>query len=268
MTQHELDAYLERIGWGGPTMRSYDTLAGILAAHMSAIPWENLDVLLGREIRLDLEGVQAKLVTARRGGYCFEHGTLLQAVLGALGFEPVAHMARVLVTMPRDQTARTHMILSVALPEGRFVLDPGFGALAPRLPVPLVDRQEVTIGHETHWFERDGNEWLLRMRGPDRVADCWVTMLETENAYDFKIANHYTATHPDSSFVNHILMRALLPGGRVALHNRDVTLVQGATTRPSQLADRAALRELVAAHFGFDMPEIDTLKVPTIPEWM
>jgi len=70
---------------------------------MAAIPFENLDVLLGRGIRLDLASVTAKLVTARRGGYCFEHGTLFQAALRALGIAATAHAARVLLVAPRPR---------------------------------------------------------------------------------------------------------------------------------------------------------------------
>ena len=65
----DLDAYFERIGWNGATDATYDTLARLVRAHMAAIPFENLDVLLGRGVRLDLESLQAKLVHARRGGY-------------------------------------------------------------------------------------------------------------------------------------------------------------------------------------------------------
>ena len=111
----DLDAYFARIEWGGSTTPDYDTLAGILFAHMSHIPFENLDVLLRRRIRIDLDGIQEKLVGARRGGYCFEHGTLLAAALEALGFHPVRHIARVVLELPRDQAGRTHMFLSVPL---------------------------------------------------------------------------------------------------------------------------------------------------------
>ena len=267
MTHDDLHAYLERIGWEGSTTRSYDTLAGLLVAHMSAIPFENLDVLLGRGVRLDLEGLQAKLVGARRGGYCFEHATLFRAVLDRLGFEPVAHLARVLTSAPRSAAARTHMFLTIALPEGRFALDPGFGGLAPRFPVPVVEGRQPIPGGATHWFERDGGEWTLKIDSAEGAADCWVSTLEPENPVDFAVANHYTATYPGSPFVNRLMMRALLPDGRVALHNRDVTVTRGGATEVRQLPDRGALRELVAEHFGFDLPEIGSLRVPTIPEW-
>ncbi|HEY6895457.1 MAG TPA: arylamine N-acetyltransferase, partial [Rhodanobacteraceae bacterium] len=67
----DLEAYLARIQWNGARTPTLATLRALLQAHMRAIPFENLDVLLGRPVRLDLDGVQSKLVLARRGGYCF-----------------------------------------------------------------------------------------------------------------------------------------------------------------------------------------------------
>ena len=63
----DLDAYLARIGYTGALEANYETLEALLRAHMTSIPFENLDVLLGRPPRLDLDSLQAKLVTARRG---------------------------------------------------------------------------------------------------------------------------------------------------------------------------------------------------------
>ena len=96
-----------------------------MRAHMAAIPFENLDVLLGRGVRVDLDSVFAKLVTARRGGYCFEHGTLFQAALRALGVEATAHAARVLLVAPKAEAPRTHMFLTVVRRRHTWVLDPG-----------------------------------------------------------------------------------------------------------------------------------------------
>jgi N-hydroxyarylamine O-acetyltransferase len=263
----DLDAYFDRIGWGGSTARTYDTLAGLLQAHMAAIPFENLDVLLGRGIRIDLEGLQAKLVAARRGGYCFEHASLFAAVLDALGFAPLRHSARVVLVVPRDVASRGHMCLSVELPEGRFVLDPGFGGHAPGVPVPLVDNARVTCGNDAFWMARDGNAWMLHTESAGKTLDCWISTFEPDNPIDFEMANYWTSTHPASGFLKLMMLRALTPTGCVGVMNRDVTTRSGAESNVTQLADRAALRALLANHFGFDLPEAETLRVPAIPEW-
>ena|SRR5437773_2329594 len=264
----DVDAYLGRIGWTGAATRpTFRTLAGLVRAHMSNIPFENLDVLLGRRVGLDIEGLQQKLVHARRGGYCFEQATLFAAVLEAIGFAPVRHTARVVVFTPRAASPRSHMFLTVPLPEGTFIVDPGFGTFAPRVPIPLIDGKRASIDQETHWMTRDGDDWKLQTQTGDKVIDCWVSTLERDNLVDFDVGNHYTSTHPASPFVNRIMMRALTADGRVTVMNRDVTIWRGNSPQAIQLADRAALRALLIKYFGFDLPDVERLRVPSIPEW-
>jgi N-hydroxyarylamine O-acetyltransferase len=267
MTSAALDAYFERVGWGARARPDLDTLTALLRAHMARIPFENLDVLCGRRVRLDLEGLHSKLVGARRGGYCFEQATLFAAVLEQLGFRPARHAARVVLYAARTEVPRTHMFLTVPLAEATFVVDPGFGGLAPLLPVPLVDGGDAGAGRSTHWMVRDGRHWTLRTRSDGHTVDAWVSTLEPENPIDFEVANHYTSTHPASPFVNRLMLRALTGDGRVAVMNREVTVRRADRVETLQLADRAALRDLLIRHFGFDFPEALALRVPSIPEW-
>src|SRR3569623_268764 len=104
--------YLKRIGYAGPLEPTFDTLAAIVGLHVVAIPFENLDVLLGRPPRLDLPSLEAKLVGARRGGYSYEHATLCAAGLEQLGFAVKRHSARVVMVTPREQAPRTLMFLT------------------------------------------------------------------------------------------------------------------------------------------------------------
>jgi N-hydroxyarylamine O-acetyltransferase len=266
-SQIDLDAYFQRVGWGGGTSATYDTLAGLLRAQVERIPFENLDVLLGRGVRLDLPALEDKLVHRHRGGYCFEHATLLAAVLEALGFDLLRHTARVVMIVPRRQAPRTHMFLTVTLPEGRFVVDPGFGGLAPRVPVPLQDGARVELDGDVHWMTRDDDHWLLRGRIDGKDADCWVSTLEHDNLVDFEVGNHFTATHPASAFVNRLMLRAFTPTGRVSVMNRTVTQAQGGAVSTRVLRDRGELRTLLVDSFGIDVPEVGTLRVPLVPEW-
>jgi N-hydroxyarylamine O-acetyltransferase len=262
----DLDRYLERIQYGGATQPTFDTLAGLLRAHLAAIPFENLDVLLGRRIRLDLDAVQDKLVRVRRGGYCFEHATLFAAVLEHLGFHPVRHTARVVMFSPRTESPRTHMFLTVPLSEGLFVVDPGFGPFAQGVPVLLGGDFGAHPG-TVHRMVRDDSHWVLQRWSEGKTADCWATTLEQDNLVDFEVGNHFTSTHRDSPFVNRIMMCARTSRGRVTLMNRDLTIWRGDEPSLTQLADRAALRRLLVEHFGFDLPEVEHLRVPSIPEW-
>lgn len=159
------------------------------------------------------------------------------------------------------------MFLTVALAEGTFVVDPGFGSLAPRVPVPLVDGAEARSGQESHWMARDRDHWILRTRTHDKIVDCWVSPLSADNLVDFEVGNHYTSTHPASPFVNRIMLRALTADGRVGIMNRDLTIWRGNEPTASQIADRKELRSLLVEHFGFDLAEVEQMRVPSIPEW-
>jgi N-hydroxyarylamine O-acetyltransferase len=261
----DLEAYFARVNWRGPTTATYMSLAGILEAHMTHIPFENFDVLLGRGVRLDLDGLQKKLVKARRGGYCFEHSSLLAAALDRLGFEPVRHAARVIVFAPASESPRTHMFLTVAVEGARYALDPGFGPFGSRLPVPLGGR--APADRPTHRFVSDGKLWTMHVTRDGVETPGWISTLETENPVDFEMGNFFTAMHPESLFRNRIIASAVTSDGRVNIMNRDVTVLAGAEARRSQLPDRAALRALLAERFGIDLPEVETLQVPSVPEW-
>src|SRR5438093_5660882 len=141
----DLDAYLERIGYVGPLEPTWRVLEDLHLAHATHIPFENLDILLGRSIRLDLESLQAKLVKAKRGGYCFEQNLLFAAVLESLGFALTRLAARVRYRTDR-LLPRTHMALLVHLDGTHWLADVGFGAEGLLLPLPF------RVGQETPQF--------------------------------------------------------------------------------------------------------------------
>ena len=100
------------------------------------------------------------------------------------------------------------------------------------------------------------------------MSPLWMTTLEPESPIDFVMGNHFTSTWPESSFVQRLMLRALTPDGRrVSVMNRDVTIASNGAFEKSQLADRAALRALLASEFAMDLPEVETLQIPTVPEW-
>ena len=156
-----LDAYFARIGYAGPRTATPEVLRAIHAAHARAIPYENLDILLGREIRIDLASIERKLVHQKRGGYCFEQNCLLAAALRALGFRVTPCISRVRWQVPNDVvTPLTHLVLLVDCADRRFLSDVGgnyrwpdgtytsgsFAKLPPPrrgLPVPLPELYEI-----------------------------------------------------------------------------------------------------------------------------
>jgi len=263
----DLERYLERIDHRGPTTPNRGTLDALVRAHVQAIPFENLDVLLGRGVDIDPAAIERKLVTQRRGGYCFEQNTLLMHALEALGFHVEPISARVRIGRPRDFVpARTHMFLRVELDDGSWLADVGVGGLSPTAALKLEFDREQKTPHETRRLQRDG-AWSDGERRDPRarlfhqafVGGEWVDVceftLEAMHPIDRETANWYTSTHPRSHFRDRLMVARATPDGRATLLNRDFTLRRaGADPVRRTLQTPAELLELLAEQFGLEFP--------------
>ncbi len=206
------------------------------------------------------------MVAARRGGYCFEHASLMHAALEATGFTPVRHASRVLLFESRNESARQHMFLTVATGGATFVIDPGFGPFACPQPIPI-DGTPVPTSAPTHRLAREGNDWFLYVTQEGKEIQGWVSTMEEEYPVDFEMMNHYIATHPASFFTHNILASAATKEGRVNIMNQGVNVIRNGVAEAMQLPDRKALRSLITQHFGFDLPELETMRVDGVPDW-
>ncbi len=249
----ELEAYLARIGYSGRLQPDHAVLQAIHLAHATHIPFENLDILLKRPIRLDLTSLQAKLVTGGRGGYCFEQNLLFSAVLQRLGFSVTQLAARVLYRN-RRKLARTHMLLLVDVEGAPWLADVGFGLEGLLLPVPFGGAREVRQFAWTYRAVEAGGEWILQSLRNGSWMDLYSFSLEPQLAIDFEPANHYTATHPDSRFVRTLTVQLPTPEVRYMLRNREFMLDRGATFTRRVLADDDELLAVLAETFGLRFP--------------
>lgn len=187
-----IERYLRRVGLD-PSGTS--TVAELHRAHVTSIPYENLDIHLGREIRLDLDSLVTKMVDGRRGGYCFEQNTLFAAVLEELGHTVTRCLGRVRLSDQVNPRPATHMTLLV---DGE-VVDVGFGSANPLGPVPLGG--EATYGPYT-WR-------TTRTRTPEG-EDAWLVSLfdmalytfteAPQHPVDYVAPNHFSSTHRLSIF--------------------------------------------------------------------
>ena len=250
----DLDAYLKRINYTGPRTPTYDALTGTLQAHIASIPLK-ASTSFGRPIRLDPEGLQAKIVTGRRGGYCFEHASLMYAALEAIGFAPVRHASRVLLFEPRHESVRQHMFFTITVGGATYVIDPGFGPFACPVPIP-VDGTPVPTSAPTHRLVRKGGDWVLYVTRDGEQIQGWVSTMEEEYPVDFEMMNYYIATHPASFFTHNILASAVIPEGRVNIMNQGVHIIRNGAAEPAHLADRKALARSLHSISGSISPNL------------
>jgi N-hydroxyarylamine O-acetyltransferase len=253
----DLAAYFERIEYAGLRAPTLPALRGIIAGHATCIPFENLDVLIGRPIRLDPGALADKLVRRRRGGYCFEHNMLLLAVLRALGFAVEGFAARVLWGRPKgDPGPRTHMLLRVRLPEGDCLADVGFGGLTLTAPLRFELGPEQATPHEPHRLVDAAGEIELQARLDGDWSRLYRFLPVAQLPIDYEVANWFTSTYPAGLFTNNLLAARPEPDRRHALFNRDFTIRhRDGRVERRVLADAAELAEVLTRFFRVALPD-------------
>lgn len=256
----DLDAYFERIGYRGGREPTLAVLNAITRAHTRAIPFENLDVLLGRPIDLRPDALFDKLVIRRRGGYCFEQNGLLLAVLERLGFSVVPLSARVRIDRPRDFTPpRTHVFLRVELDGESHLTDVGVGALSLTGALRLHHDGAQHTPHEPRRIVREGTRWFHQVGYGDAWHDVCEFTLEEMPFIDRVLGNWFTSAHPESHFKNRLIVaRAADDGVRVTLLNDELKVRdRSGQAHVTPIRSHDHLLEVLAEQFGLHVEEVD-----------
>ena len=253
----DIDAYCARIGYAGSLSPTFEVLKAIAQRHPQAIPFENVSVAAGGVPELSIDALEARLVRAGRGGYCYEQNSLLQAALIEIGFKVTGLSARVRYGLPPElETPRSHMVLCVDLLEGRFLVDAGFGGLTLTAPVMMHCHDPQPTPHETVRLVPTGSDQLLQAW----IGGQWVSVYRFDFAphlpSDYAMHNWNTATRPNSLFGNNLVATRPVAGGRYALFNRTLTWrpLDGEPERRS-LQSAAALREALYEVFSITVPD-------------
>jgi N-hydroxyarylamine O-acetyltransferase len=258
--QLDLAVYLRRIGYDGDLAPTAGTLAGLHRAHVAAIPFENADIMLGRGVRVDLPSIADKLVHRGRGGYCFEHGQLLAAALVQLGYPVDRLLAR--VGGPHD--ARTHLVLRVQADGQAWLADTGFGTGLIE-PVPFGDGTPHDQYGWTYRLRADGERhWQLQERQDGQWATCYQFDDQPQYPADVRMANHFTATYPESSFVRQLVVIRKDPGGLRRLTGRRLSITRPGQPIDERHLDDAAFEATLTGLFGLRLSAGEAARLTTV----
>ena len=253
----DLSAYFARIGYDGPRTPTLETLRAIQFRHPQAIPFENLNPLLGLPVKLDLDSLQHKMVRSRRGGYCFEQNTLFGQALRALGFRVTGLAGRVVWNQPYGMTTppRSHMVLKVELEDGPYIADVGFG-MSPTGPLRLVTDIEQKTPHEAFRLLRDGEPFTLQCKLKGEWASFYRFELYPQEPIDYEVANHYVSTLPTSHFVNALIAARATADRRYGLRNNKLSMhALDGTHEQTELMSAVEMRNALGDLFGIVVPE-------------
>lgn len=227
MTKSEITEYLKRIKLDHVT----PDLAGLMQLqehHAENIPFENLDIVVGRKLSLKLEDLYRKVITNKRGGYCFELNILYAELLRSLGFDPKPVLGRVWLSNPKGTPPRNHLAHLVEVDGKTYVTDVGFAGLITRHP--------LDIHNETPVDDKDGMMRVIRFKDDQfmiqrETGKDWANQYSFENVEisddDIMISHYYMSTHPSSHLYSHKCVGRNTSDGRIGLFNNKTTIRKG-----------------------------------------
>lgn len=252
-----LDAYLSRIAYDGPRDASLEALRALHRCHTAAIPFENLNPLLGWPVGLDIASLEAKLVRGRRGGWCFEQNTLLCHALESMGFAVQGRAARVLWGNVGGYLGpRSHMVLEVALDGQAWLADVGFGGVTLTGPLVMAPEIEQATPHETfRLMEPSPGDYVLEAQ-----LETWLPLYrfrrDEQLLPDYEVSSWYLCTHPDSWFRRDLAAARSFPGGRVGLRNNVFTVRRtGRAAETTVLRTAGEIRTVLERDFHIELPD-------------
>jgi N-hydroxyarylamine O-acetyltransferase len=246
--------YLQRTGASIDSKAPDDVLLRTLhLAHREAFLFENITIQTGGCISLALEDLERKFLDERRGGYCFEQNTLFAAALADIGLEATVLLGRVRRGRP-ELWARTHMVLSVRAGEQTWLADVGFGGMSLLEPIPIREGVEAKQGGLTYALRREPHVWVLSMRDAAGTAqDLYEFSEEPQTPRDIEVANHFTSTHPDSSFRRALTIQRANRRERVMLSTGKLFVYRDGVGQ-EEAVERRHLPDIARRAFGIELP--------------
>ncbi|MCB1476041.1 MAG: arylamine N-acetyltransferase [Rhodobiaceae bacterium] len=257
----DISSYLERIGVNDVPL-SVEGLSRLQSAQTRAIPFENIDPLLGSEPDVSSEAVFAKLLNGMRGGYCFELNRLYQSALDAFGFQPVRRLARVRMGAA-EGGPRTHLAMVGTIDGTSYLTDAGFGGPGPISPL-LLDEDAVQIapnGQFRLWTDVvSGERVLSRLEGESEFP-----LYGFDNAYvgdpDIEAANFLCATWSGSPFPSHLMVNGYDGDTRIGLFDAHMTLESGGTSERREVSGATELRDVLRNRLGINIDPVQVERV-------
>jgi N-hydroxyarylamine O-acetyltransferase len=256
----DVQAYLRRIDYQGSLTPDIDLLRSLHRAHLFTVPFENLDIHLGREIVCDESRILHKIVNEKRGGFCYELNGAFAALLRTLGFRVTLLSCRVARQDGSYGPEFDHLTLRVDLEEP-WLADVGFGEcfLEPlRLGSRLEHEQSGRVYRLTSRMTSPASNdavFGLEVMAEGRWKKVYAFTLQPHDLSDFAGMCHYHQTSPESYFTRQRICSLAAPEGRLTLSDNKLIETREGSRQETLLSGDREWRSKLCDLFGVVLPE-------------
>lgn len=252
LNEHELQAYFDRLGYQGPRNVGGALLTALHRAHLQRIPFENLDIGLGRLLDLSPQALLCKILLQKRGGFCYELNHAFGLLLQSLGFT-VSRIAARVFNGTEYGPDFDHMLLLVEAGQQSWLADVGFGDCF-RSPMPL-NRATVHEPGVRYFLQHDGRQQFILMQQKQgaKARPQYSLRLQSYAIDDFAGMCVYQQTSPASHFTQKSICSIATVDGRISISNNKCISTKGNERHVHSIEDETEYRKILLDRFGISL---------------
>ena len=248
----DLDAYCARINYTGSREVSLATLKALHYSYVHSVPFENLDIHLGQPISLEPSDLFTKIVTRKRGGYCYEVNSFFAMILRSFGFDVQCLLARVLHGSSTIRR-RSHQLLLVTVENQPWIADVGFGSCCLREPLLLNSDAIQKQGPDQFKLRADAGMYILAAMFGGRWQDLYSFTLEPFLLEDYEPYNYWNSNSPRVRWTQQKVCTIPTKDGRVVAVDWEFKIHSGQNTDIIQAKNHGEYCELLQEYFGLEI---------------
>lgn len=251
----DLDAYCTRVNYTGSRELSAATLKGLHFAHVHNVPFENLDIHLGKALSLNPAELFAKIVTRKRGGYCYEVNSFFAMILRAFGFQVQCLLGRVLYGLSSFRP-RSHQLLLVTADNESWIADVGFGSCCLRESMRLTTDVVNEQGPDNFRLKTEtGHAYILEALLAGRWQDLYEFTLEPFELVDYEPFNYWNSTSPEVRWTKQKVCSLPTPEGRIVAVDWEFKIHSADLTQTVRAMSDEEYRRMLSQYFRLEIAD-------------
>ncbi|MBA5761139.1 arylamine N-acetyltransferase [Vibrio sp. 404] len=236
------------------SLRGVERVNYMIQRHLSLFAFSSVNVILDRDLSLDIESIVERIVVGKQGGYCFEHNKLMQSALEYLGYSVRPILARVLLNGD-ELNRRSHRVTLLSLDGENYLVDVGFGLATPREALVLQSQQYTWHNQQVRLSAIENQDYRVEQREQDNWQTLYRFDLSETTETDCDASHFYTHKHPQSNFVNNLVVSKVHSNTRELVKRLELFEYddQAGTERSSTIKTAKQLHQILSQQLGLNI---------------
>ena len=245
-----IQQYLERIKYDGNVTASLDVLSKLQVLHLMNVPFENLDIQ--NKIKINLDNLFDKVITRKRGGFCYELNGMFYKLLKQIGFVVKMVSARVYNNVTKNYSPEfDHMALIVSLDKDDYLVDVGFGEFA-LCPIKIETGTETEDAGGTFRIDRYDNKYFVVQKKNEHgefIAE-YIFTKKKRKIKEFYSRCIYHQENEESHFTQKRICTMATEWGRITLTGTTLKITEKGIVKETKLNDEMEVQQVLWSYFG------------------